>query len=37
MDDETLKDAGVDLSTPSPIQQALNSFERYLEEFEALI
>ncbi len=32
-----LKDAGVDLSTPAPIQQALDAFERYLDEFETLI
>lgn len=29
-----LRAAGVDLATPTPIQQALDSFERYLNEFE---
>lgn len=33
---DLLKDAGVDLSTPQPIQQALDAFERYLDEFEKL-
>jgi oligoendopeptidase F len=32
-----LRDAGVDLSTPKPIQQALDTFEQYLNEFEKLI
>ena len=32
-----LRDAGVDLSTPKPIQQALDTFESYLNEFEKLI
>lgn len=29
-----LRDAGVDLSTPAPIQQALDIFAQYLDEFE---
>lgn len=32
-----LRDAGVDLSTPKPIQQALDSFEQYLDEFEKVL
>jgi oligoendopeptidase F len=32
-----LRDAGVDLSTPAPIQAALNTFERYLDEIEKLV
>jgi oligoendopeptidase F len=32
-----LRDAGVDLSTPQPIQQALDTFAGYLDEFERLI
>lgn len=32
-----LRDAGVDLSTPKPIQQALDTFERYLDEFQQLV
>ncbi len=32
-----LRDAGVDLSTPQPIQAALDTFGRYLDELEALI
>jgi oligoendopeptidase F len=32
-----LRDAGVDISSPEPIQQALNVFERYLDEMEQLI
>ncbi len=32
-----LSDAGVDLSTPAPIQQALDTFAEYLDEFEKLI
>lgn len=32
-----LRDAGVDLSTPKPIQQALDTFERYLDEFQELV
>jgi oligoendopeptidase F len=31
-----LKAAGVDLSTPAPIQQALDTFAEYLDEFEKL-
>lgn len=32
-----LRDAGIDLSTPTPIQQALDTFEEYLNEFEATL
>ncbi|HLY29864.1 MAG TPA: oligoendopeptidase F, partial [Ktedonobacterales bacterium] len=32
-----LRDAGVDLSTPQPIQAALDTFGRYLDELETLI
>jgi oligoendopeptidase F len=32
-----LRDAGVDLSTPQPIQAALDMFGRYLDELEALL
>jgi oligoendopeptidase F len=32
-----LRDAGVDLSTPQPIQAALDSFDRYLDQLEALL
>ena len=32
-----LRDAGVDLSTPQPIQAALDTFARYLDELEALV
>ena len=31
-----LRDAGVDLSTPAPIQQALDTFARYLDDLESL-
>jgi len=31
-----LRDAGVDLSTPQPIQAALDTFGKYLDELEAL-
>jgi len=31
-----LRDAGVDLSTPKPIEQALDAFEDYLVDFEKL-
>ena len=34
---DLLRDAGVDLSTPAPIQQALDTFGRYLDELEALL
>lgn len=34
---ELLKKAGVDLYTPKPIQEALNVFEKILNELEALI
>jgi oligoendopeptidase F len=32
-----LRDAGVDLSSPAPIQQALNTFDKYLDEFESAL
>jgi oligoendopeptidase F len=32
-----LRDAGVDLSTPRPIQEALNTFGAYLDELERLL
>jgi oligoendopeptidase F len=32
-----LRDAGVDLSSPKPIQQALDTFGKYLDEFEAAL
>jgi len=32
-----LRDAGVDLSSPKPIQQALDTFDKYLDEFEAAL
>jgi oligoendopeptidase F len=32
-----LRDAGVDLSSPRPIQEALDSFGRYLDDLEALL
>ena len=32
-----LRDAGVDLSSPRPIQQALDTFAGYLDEFERVI
>ncbi|HEX9069986.1 MAG TPA: oligoendopeptidase F, partial [Ktedonobacterales bacterium] len=32
-----LKDAGVDLSTPEPVQRAITTFGRYLDQFEALL
>jgi oligoendopeptidase F len=34
---DLLRDAGVDLSSPAPIQQALDSFGRYLDDLEALL
>ena len=34
---ELLKKAGVDLSTPKPVQDALNEFKKTLEELEKLI
>jgi oligoendopeptidase F len=33
---DLLKGAGVDLSSPAPIQQALDVFEGYIAEFEKL-
>jgi oligoendopeptidase F len=32
-----LRDAGVDLSTPQPVQQAIDSFSGYLDQLEALL
>jgi oligoendopeptidase F len=32
-----LRDAGVDLSTPQPVQQALDMFSQYLDQLEALL
>jgi oligoendopeptidase F len=32
-----LRDAGVDLSTPKPVQQALDTFSGYLDQLEALL
>jgi oligoendopeptidase F len=34
---ETLKEAGVDMSTPAPIESTLGLFERRLKELEALL
>jgi len=34
---ETLRDAGVDMTTPAPIESTLRLFERRLEELEALL
>jgi oligoendopeptidase F len=34
---ETLKEAGVDMSTPAPIQSTLGLFERRLNELEELL
>jgi oligoendopeptidase F len=34
---DLLRDAGVDLSTPQPVQEALDSFGRYLDDLEALL
>ena len=33
---ELLKSAGVDMSTPKPVDDALNVFEEYLKQFEAV-
>lgn len=33
---DLLRGAGVDMSSPSPVQQALDVFEEYIEEFEKL-
>jgi oligoendopeptidase F len=33
---DLLRDAGVDLSTPKPVEQALDAFEDYLVDFEKL-
>jgi oligoendopeptidase F len=32
-----LRDAGVDLTTPEPIQQALDTFSQYLDQLESLL
>ncbi|HEV7126984.1 MAG TPA: oligoendopeptidase F, partial [Ktedonobacterales bacterium] len=32
-----LRDAGVDMSNPAPVQQALDTFGRYLDEMERLV
>jgi oligoendopeptidase F len=32
-----LRDAGVDLSSPAPVQEALDTFGRYLDDLEALL
>ena len=32
-----LRDAGVDLSTPAPVQETLDTFGRYLDDLEALL
>ena len=34
---ETLKKAGVDMSTPAPVQDALDEFARMAEELEKLL
>ena len=34
---EELKIAGVDMSTPEPVHQALDFFEQVLAEFESLM
>jgi len=34
---ETLKDAGVDLSTPKPVEQALQAFGNLVSEMEAIV
>lgn len=34
---DLLKDAGVDMSTPAPVDDALNVFESYLEQFETMV
>jgi oligoendopeptidase F len=34
---DLLKDAGVDMSTPAPVDEALNVFESYLEMFEKMV
>jgi oligoendopeptidase F len=34
---ETLKAAGVDMSTPAPIERTLSLFERRLSELEELL
>ena len=34
---DLLKDAGVDMSTPAPVDDALNVFESYLEMFEKMV
>ncbi len=34
---ELLKGAGVDMTTPAPVQEALDTFGRLLDEFEAIM
>ena len=34
---DLLRDAGVDLSSPQPVQEALDLFGRYLDDLEALL
>jgi oligoendopeptidase F len=34
---DLLRDAGVDMTTPQPIQQAMDKFDRLLDELEALV
>jgi oligoendopeptidase F len=34
---ETLKDAGVDMTTPAPVESTLRLFERRLAELEELL
>lgn len=34
---DLLKDAGVDMSTPTPVDDALQVFESYLEQFEKMV
>jgi oligoendopeptidase F len=34
---DLLREAGVDLSSPQPVQEALNTFARYIDEMERLV
>ena len=34
---ESLKEAGVDMSTPEPVREAIRSFESLIDQFEALL
>lgn len=34
---DLLKDAGVDMTTPAPVEAAINEFDRYVGELEALL